>query len=47
MKTLNTQSTVTVDAAEFGEVVKAMEAEGLVRVVGDHQRRVLRKVQTA
>jgi DNA replication licensing factor MCM4 len=46
LKSINSQSNVSVDANEFSEVVKGLEAEGLVKVVGDHQRRVIRKVQT-
>jgi DNA replication licensing factor MCM4 len=46
LKGINAQSTVTIDSNEFTEVVRALEAEGVVKVVGDHQRRVIRKIQT-
>lgn len=46
VKQLSEQSSVHVDSAEFAEVVKSLEAEGLVKIVGDRERRVIRKVQT-
>jgi DNA replication licensing factor MCM4 len=36
-----------VDAGEFKEVIGAMEAEGLVRVVGERERRTIRRVETS
>lgn len=42
---LGEQSSVKVDATEFGEVVKGMELEGLISVVGERDRRVIRKVE--
>ncbi|KAH7098332.1 MCM-domain-containing protein [Auriculariales sp. MPI-PUGE-AT-0066] len=44
VKQLSEQSSVTIDAAEFTEVVKALETEGLVKIIGDRERRVIRKV---
>ena len=41
---LANQSSIRVDAGEFKEVISAMEAEGLVRVVGDRERRMIRRV---
>jgi DNA replication licensing factor MCM4 len=44
MHQLADQSSIRVDAAEFKEVISAMEAEGLVRVVGERERRMIRRV---
>lgn len=41
---LANQSSIRVDAGEFKEVIGAMEAEGLVRVVGERERRMIRRV---
>ncbi|KIY49746.1 MCM-domain-containing protein [Fistulina hepatica ATCC 64428] len=42
---LATQSSVKVDPAEFTEVIKALENESLVRVVGEREKRVIRKIE--
>src|SRR5260221_2444601 len=42
---LANQSSIRVDAGEFKEVISAMEAEGLVRVVGERERRMIRWVE--
>ena len=42
---LEAQSSVRVSAPEFGEVVWALEQEGVVRVVGERERRVIRRVE--
>lgn len=44
VKTLAGQSSVKVDSAEFSEVIKSMEAEGIVKVVGERDKRVIRKI---
>ncbi len=44
---LANQSSIRVDAGEFKEVISAMEAEGLVRVVGERERRMIRRVETS
>jgi len=44
---LANQSSIRVDAGEFKEVISAMEAEGLVRVVGERERRMIRRVHAA
>lgn len=44
---LANQSSIRVDAGEFKEVISAMEAEGLVRVVGERERRTIRRVETS
>jgi DNA replication licensing factor MCM4 len=44
IKGLAAQSSMKVDAAEFGEVIKALENEGIVKVVGEKDKRVIRKI---
>lgn len=44
---LQEQSSVKVDAGEFKEVVARLEQEGLVKVVGDRERRTIRRVEGA
>jgi DNA replication licensing factor MCM4 len=44
MHQLADQSSIRLDAGEFKEVIGAMEAEGLVRVVGERERRMIRRV---
>jgi DNA replication licensing factor MCM4 len=44
---LANQSSIRLDAGEFKEVIGAMEAEGLVRVVGDRERRTIKRVDTS
>ncbi|KAI0299383.1 MCM-domain-containing protein [Multifurca ochricompacta] len=41
---LANQSSIRVDVGEFKEVISAMEAEGLVRVVGEREKRTIRRV---
>ncbi|KZV85152.1 MCM-domain-containing protein [Exidia glandulosa HHB12029] len=44
VKQLGEQSSVHVDSAEFAEVVKSLETEGLIKIVGNREHRVIRKV---
>ncbi|KAH9968055.1 MCM2/3/5 family-domain-containing protein [Russula dissimulans] len=44
---LANQSSIRVDASEFKEVISAMEAEGLVRVVGERDRRMIRRIDAS
>lgn len=44
VKLLKAQSSVLVDAVEFAEAVKEMENEGSVKVVGEREKRVIRKM---
>jgi len=44
---LANQSSIRVDAQEFKEVISAMETEGLVRVVGERERRMIRRVDAS
>ncbi|KAI0060035.1 MCM-domain-containing protein [Artomyces pyxidatus] len=43
MQQLGAQSSIRVDAGEFKEVINALEAEGLVKVVGERDRRMIRR----
>lgn len=47
LKALEEQSSVRVTTAEFHEVVKELEQEGLVKTVGDRERRMIRRVEGA
>ncbi|OCH88735.1 MCM-domain-containing protein [Obba rivulosa] len=47
LKQLEGQSTIKVSAAEFQEVVRELEQEGLVKVVGERERRMIRKADSA
>jgi len=42
---LESQSSIRVDVAEFAEVIKSLEHEGLVKVVGERDRRTIRRVE--
>ncbi|EJU01310.1 MCM-domain-containing protein [Dacryopinax primogenitus] len=44
VRMLGQQSSVQVDQAEFAEVVRGLEVEGQVKVVGDRERRTIRRV---
>ena len=47
LKALEEQSSVRVTSTEFHEVVKELEQEGLVKTVGDRERRMIRRVEGA
>ncbi|KAG2076246.1 MCM-domain-containing protein [Suillus decipiens] len=47
MKRLADQSSIRVDAVEFSEVIKAMENEGVLTVVGERDKRMIRRVEGA
>lgn len=46
-KTLEGQSSAKVTPTEFQEVIRELEQEGLVKVVGERERRVIRRVEGA
>ena len=46
LNTLNQQSSVRVDPGEFAEVVKLLELEGLVKILGERERMVIRRVSS-
>jgi DNA replication licensing factor MCM4 len=43
-KGINEQSSVPVESSEFAEVVRALEQEGVVMIIGEGARRSIRKV---
>lgn len=45
VKQLGGQSSIKVDSTEFAEVIKALENEGRVKVVGERERRTIRKTE--
>ena len=47
LKQLEGQSSMRINTAEFGEVIKALEREGLVKVVGERDRRTIRRMEGA
>ncbi len=44
IKSLEEQSSVTIDATEFTDIIKSMEHEGVVKVVGERERRTIKRV---
>ncbi len=44
IKSLESQSSVPVDHAEFAEIIKGMCDEGIVKVVGERERRTIRRL---
>lgn len=44
-KALNEQSTVPVEATELYELIKALEAEGVIRTAGERERKTIRRAQ--
>ena len=47
VRMLSEQSSVPVDASEFTETVRALETEGVVKVMGERERRTIKKVEGA
>lgn len=47
MRQLGGQSSVAVDANEFSETVRTLETEGIVKVVGERERRTIKKMEGA
>ena len=45
MKTLGEQSSVKVDPVEFTEVIKGLENEGVVKVAGERDKRMIRRIE--
>ena len=44
---LEGQSSIKVTQTDFQEVLKELEQEGLVKIVGERERRVIRRVEGA
>jgi len=47
VKQLGDQSSIKVDVTEFAQVIKALENEGMVRVLGEREKRMIRRVEGA
>jgi len=47
MKKLENQSSIRVDTQEFAAVIQDLEREGMVKVVGERDRRVIRRIEGA
>ena len=45
IKALGEQSSVKVDPLEFSEVIKGLENEGIVKVVGERDKRMIRRIE--
>ncbi|KAH9474787.1 DNA replication licensing factor mcm4 [Psilocybe cubensis] len=45
VKLLGDQSSVKIDPVEFSEVIKGLENEGVIKVVGEREKRMIRKIQ--
>ncbi|KAF9559788.1 MCM-domain-containing protein [Agrocybe pediades] len=45
LKLLGEQSSVKVDPVEFGEVIKGLENEGILKVTGEREKRTIRKIE--
>lgn len=44
VKQLGSQSSVKVDLGEFTEVIKGLENEGVIKVVGEREKRMIRRI---
>jgi DNA replication licensing factor MCM4 len=47
IKQLMEQSSIKVDQTDFADVIKELENEGIVRVVGEREKRMIRKIEGA
>ena len=45
MKQLGEQSSIQLDPNEFTEAIRSLETEGVVKVVGERERRMIRRVE--
>ncbi|KAG8850509.1 hypothetical protein FRC20_001998 [Serendipita sp. 405] len=44
LATINEQSSISVDAAEFSEVLRMLETEGVLKMIGEKDRRVIKRI---
>jgi DNA replication licensing factor MCM4 len=44
IRALEQQSTVPIDHAEFAEAIKGLTDEGVVRIVGEREKRTIRRL---
>lgn len=45
VKQLSEQSSMKVDTADFNEVIKTLENEGIVKVMGEREKRMIRRIE--
>ncbi|KAF9489512.1 MCM-domain-containing protein [Pleurotus eryngii] len=45
VKQLSEQSSMKVDAVDFNEVIKTLENEGIVKVMGEREKRMIRRIE--
>ncbi len=45
VKQLGEQSSMKVDTADFNEVIKTLENEGIVKVMGEREKRMIRRIE--
>ena len=43
-KSMESQSSISVEASELAEVLKTLESEGIVKIYGDRDRRTVRRL---
>jgi DNA replication licensing factor MCM4 len=44
IRSIEEQSSIPVDINEFAEVVRDLEHEGIIKVVGERERRTIRRI---
>jgi DNA replication licensing factor MCM4 len=44
IRSIEEQSSIPVDPNEFAETVRALEHEGIVKVVGEREKRTIRRI---
>jgi len=44
IKTLSEQSSIKVDPVDFTEIIKGLESEGMLKVVGEKDKRMIRRI---
>ena len=45
VRMLGEQSSIAVDSGEFSETIRALETEGIVKVMGERERRTVKRVE--
>ena len=45
IKQLGSQSSVPIESNEFSETIRALETEGIVKVVGERERRTIKRIE--
>ena len=47
VKRLGDQSSIAVDTNEFSDAIKSLENEGIIKVIGDREKRTIRRIEGA